>query len=280
MIARALAYLKTRNRSTATLFRPAAALIGRLRYAQKFVVVGLVLLVPLGFVVRAYVGLQHDQITATSRERDAARYLRPLVDLLADLVQARHMAVTRGHDDSLDLTADINRMDDIDRRRGDPIGVHRDWQATRGLVIAAIGDHTGKTPEQRFQAYNAASDSIQALSARVGEASRLISDPELDCYYLADILRLRIPALYDRAVRSADRVALPPTGPNADAFDIFVELGMDFGVMSSTRTLIAQAVRAIEANTRDDQVRRTVKEHFEALDTHAAAMGDRLSRAV
>ena len=48
------------SRVLGPLFGPAAALIGRLRYAQKFVVVGLVLLIPLGFVATAYVRLQRD----------------------------------------------------------------------------------------------------------------------------------------------------------------------------------------------------------------------------
>ena len=50
------------SRALRPLFRPAAALLGRLRYAQKSVVVGLVLLIPLGFVTTAYVDLQRDQI--------------------------------------------------------------------------------------------------------------------------------------------------------------------------------------------------------------------------
>ena len=51
------------------LFWPAAALLGRLRYAQKFVVVGLVLLIPLGVTAGAYVDLQRGQIAFSEKER-------------------------------------------------------------------------------------------------------------------------------------------------------------------------------------------------------------------
>ena len=50
-------------------FRPATALVGRLRYAQKFTVVGIVLLVPLGFVATAYVQSQREQIAFSAKER-------------------------------------------------------------------------------------------------------------------------------------------------------------------------------------------------------------------
>ena len=40
---------------------PATALMGRLKYAQKFVVIALVLLAPLAFVARSYLAQQNGQ---------------------------------------------------------------------------------------------------------------------------------------------------------------------------------------------------------------------------
>jgi hypothetical protein len=77
------------------IFRPATALASRLRYAQKFAVAGLVLMVPLGFVAKAYVDLQNGQIAASAGERSGVAYLTQLLDLMSDLAEARHLAVTR-----------------------------------------------------------------------------------------------------------------------------------------------------------------------------------------
>ena len=76
-------------RLLAGLFRPAAVLLGRLRYVRKFALVGMVLLVPLGFVAGAYVDLQRDQIDFSAEERRGVVLMAPLVDLTAVLVAAR-----------------------------------------------------------------------------------------------------------------------------------------------------------------------------------------------
>src|SRR4051794_30292839 len=90
------------SRLLASLFRPATALVGRLRYAQTFVVVGLVLLVPLGLVAYAYVAQQRAQIDFSARERQGVTMLAPLITLTADTVRARHAAAAGGRVVNLD----------------------------------------------------------------------------------------------------------------------------------------------------------------------------------
>ena len=57
-------------------FRPAIALMVRLKYAQKFVLIGLVLLAPLAFVSHAYLGQQGAQTAFSSKERVGTRSRR------------------------------------------------------------------------------------------------------------------------------------------------------------------------------------------------------------
>ena len=76
------------------LFAPAARLVGRLRYAQKFVVVGLVLVVPLGFVAAAYVDLQRQMVAFSSAELRGIGYMTPLLNLTSRLVEERHRSLT------------------------------------------------------------------------------------------------------------------------------------------------------------------------------------------
>ena len=50
-------------------FIPADRLISRLRYSQKFVLIGLVLILPLGWVVKSYVGVQSTNTSFADKER-------------------------------------------------------------------------------------------------------------------------------------------------------------------------------------------------------------------
>src|SRR2546423_12848501 len=90
-------------------FRPATALVGRLRYAHKFVVVGIVLLVPLGFVATAYVQSQHQQIAFSAKERQGVALMTPLVTLVADTVLTRHLTTASADPDHTEPGADPDR---------------------------------------------------------------------------------------------------------------------------------------------------------------------------
>ena len=68
------------------VFRPTTALMGRLKYAQKFALIGCVLLAPLVFVAYSYFGLQGTNKAFSAKERVGVAYLEPLNALLGKLV--------------------------------------------------------------------------------------------------------------------------------------------------------------------------------------------------
>src|SRR5690349_14984220 len=75
------------------VLNPAAQLVGRLRYWQKFLLIGLVLVAPLGYVVVSYLGVQSRDTSFALKERVGIVYMRPTTELLAQLVAARALAV-------------------------------------------------------------------------------------------------------------------------------------------------------------------------------------------
>ena len=64
-------------RVLAMLFAPGTTLLGRLRYAKKFAFIGLVLLLPLAYVTRAYVRVQDEQIAFSAKEIPVGRVGQP-----------------------------------------------------------------------------------------------------------------------------------------------------------------------------------------------------------
>ena len=72
---------------------PAAGLIGRLRYSQKFLLIGLVLIAPLVYVVVSYLGVQSRDTSFAVKEQVGVVYLRPATQLLDRVVDARAVAV-------------------------------------------------------------------------------------------------------------------------------------------------------------------------------------------
>jgi len=262
------------SRACAPLFGPAAALIGRLRYAHKFVVVGLVLLIPLGFVATAYVGLQRDQIAFSAKERSGVAYLAPLVDLAARVAQSRHAAV--GGEAAAD--PDTAAVDAVNRQYGAVLGTAPAWAAARRLVVAAQ-QPTGSAAE-RYASYNRALVALQDLIVQVGDESNLTLDPDLDTYYLMDTLQFRLPVLLDHAGRSADVALLALARPASAKTDALIDLGLTNGVLTTTRATIARAVATIIAKTADGDVRRRTMDNFRWLDSATAALTATVTAAV
>jgi len=267
------------RRVLAGLFRPAARLLGRLRYAQKFAVVGLVLLVPLGFVAGAYVDLQRDQIAFSAKERSGVVLMGPLVDLTAHLVQERHQVATGAR-----VTADLtSRLADIDRANeqvNQELDTGDAWRDTRRLVLdaQAAGTHPS--------AYDIAVDSLLALIVRVGDASNLTLDPDIDSYYLVDTLQFRLPVLLDVAGRGSDTAASPGgpdgtvAGPGGPSAEVTMQLGLNHGVITDMRKALARAASAVVNQTADPGVRAGAQTGFDRLDAATAKLDGALSASI
>ncbi|OLB74313.1 MAG: hypothetical protein AUI14_23840 [Actinobacteria bacterium 13_2_20CM_2_71_6] len=267
------------SRALKLVFGPAAALVGRLRYAQKFVVVGIVLLVPLGFVAMAYVQLQHQQIAFSAKERKGVALMAPLIMLTADLAEARHRAVVPSGESDQDpvpnLDRDIATVDALDRRYGADLRSTAEWTRTRDLVGRARG--TAGPASGQYAAYNAATEALLTLIVHVGDESNLTLDPDLDTYYLMDTLQFRLPVLLDTAGRSVDRATLARGRTDTDAL---IELGLDNGVLVGTRNAVDRAVGTVAAKTADPGVRASTLAHVAELDARLGTVTAVLTTAV
>src|SRR5262249_1970291 len=80
------------SRVVATFFSPSRALMARMKYLEKFLLISVLFVIPLGTVLYAYVTDANTQIDFTRAEQAGTRYLRPVYALSADVLQARSLA--------------------------------------------------------------------------------------------------------------------------------------------------------------------------------------------
>jgi diguanylate cyclase (GGDEF)-like protein len=260
------------------LFAPAARLVGRLRYAQKFVVVGLVLVVPLGFVATAYVDLQRRVVAFSSAELRGIEYMTPLVNLTARVVEERHRSLTAANQPQLNMDADLNAVDRINGRYGTLLQANDNWRVARALVVTAVTSQAN--PEVRFREYNTATDALLGLIVLIGDHSNLTLDPDLDTYYLMDTLQFRLPVVLDTAGRAVDRIAIGMTSPVDETTDILIDLGLYNGVLNSARSLTAHGVQTVAATTADPAVRSLITAHFADFDRSISELSAGLTEVV
>jgi methyl-accepting chemotaxis protein len=187
------------------LLTPGVALINRLRYPAKFLLVTLVMLIPMvvmGWLLIAEIGQKVDALKA---ERVGLEYLGGIRPLIQHIPQHRGMsgAFLSGNDSfrpkMVSKQASIDGMFEGLRQVDDKLGerlqtgdrVQRlasEWQSLKRDVFAM-------TPKQSLQAQSRLVANIIDLGHHVADTSGLILDPELDSYYLMDLVVMQMPIL-------------------------------------------------------------------------------------
>jgi methyl-accepting chemotaxis protein len=206
-----------------TVLRPAIALLDRMSYARKIVVVGLVLALPLGIVSWAYVGVQRANIGFTEREREGVRYLKPLMDVLLSTEDARDRVASGTDPGSANVAGAVSAMSSVDAVGGS-LGVTDDWNKVR-TALESAGSAQGK--EAAVTAWNAAADGLLALISKVSDQSNLTLDPDLDSYYVMDAVVFRLPIILDLTMRGADAALLASNGKVVTDRATQVDLAVD-----------------------------------------------------
>ncbi|GGK33865.1 chemotaxis protein [Pilimelia terevasa] len=234
------------------LFAPAAALLGRLRYAQKAMVVAAVLFLPLAFVTLGYVNIQRGQVAFSALEREGIAYLRPLQELGARAVDARHRAVTGAAPAGAEVAAAVAAVDAVDRRHGATLETTAAWTAAKEKLSAAGRAAPG---QPTLTAYGEALDGLLGLVVRVSDKSNLTLDPDLDTYYIMDALMFRLPVLLDATGRAVDTAAVHAAGPEPARRAAQFDLAVASGAIRGTRDAVATGMETGMANTASAEFR-------------------------
>jgi diguanylate cyclase (GGDEF)-like protein len=246
------------------LFRPAALVLGRLRFAVKFLVVGLVLAVPLGVVAFAYADEQRSAVAATNTERVGWTAMVPLVRLSQDVAAARHVAVSTGSGTSVPA-ADIQAVDRAQDRDGTSLGTVAQWSELRQqLAVARLT--TGRATA--LAAYDGVAIGLQALLQSVADGSKLSVDPGLDAAYLVEVVDVRLPQLVDVATRMVDQLRVDAGEHSSYQLQVQVlgQLGVTLGSIDSADSALDSAIQTAALHSDDSGVRAALSPRLARLD--------------
>jgi diguanylate cyclase (GGDEF)-like protein len=264
------------KRIAAAFFRPAAKMLSRLQFAQKFLVLALVLALPLAVVVIAYGNGQRHEIGTAAHERVGVAAMRPLLALVPHVAAMRHAATINPGTPSTDavMAPLISAVDSTQRRYARQLDTGAAWSDAREQLVAA-----GRTtdPAKRVTAYNTAMDSLLALINRVGDASELTLDPDLDTYYLADAIQFRLAALLDAATTVVDKTAKAPRGKGPAEAGVLSSVGVALGTMRTEGAALDQGISTAAARTRDPQVSALLRLRLAEVDKAISDLTSRLS---
>jgi methyl-accepting chemotaxis protein len=150
----------------------------KLTIAHKLGLASLLFLIPIAYLLWALIAQQNIAIDFAAKERVGTFYLRGLAQI--------HLALTGAALDSHQtVPSDLPQVTDLESKFGDSM-------ESADLAAKAAPDVANAKPATLD------TTSLRNLIGRIGDKSNLILDPDLDSFYVMDLVVVKMPDLIDR----------------------------------------------------------------------------------
>jgi len=177
-----------------------------LKVWQKLLVVGVILMLPFGAVTWRMVSSINALGTEFARQESRGlEYYTPLLVLLNDLQEQRGLtSIWLSGDASFkarvdakheDVEKDVRIVDEVDQRLDGTLHTRARWTELSDDIRNLASRSSNTTPSESFELHSRTIEKTIALLTRVGDASNLTLDPDLDSYYVMNILIFQGPEL-------------------------------------------------------------------------------------
>ncbi|MFL5801548.1 MAG: PAS domain S-box protein [Roseiflexaceae bacterium] len=189
------------------LFTPAIALMNRLTYPRKFVLISLLLVAPLALALTLLILSIDSGVEVARLELQGNAYLRPLRKLMEHALKDKMLANdylfgnTALHEALIDNQAQIDRdfqeLRAVDQRFGAELQTTAQLQALEASWNDLKSDVLNSSIHGSADLHTKLIADTRALISLVGDTSHLILDPNLDSYYAMDAVLLKLPEAQD-----------------------------------------------------------------------------------
>lgn len=188
-------------------FTPAIALMNRLKYPQKFLLISLVFILPLALVMNFLMTELDSRIEFTQKEIYGNIYLRPINQLWRSIPVRQIILQQQFYKDALTLgqipptqelakiEADIAdgfaKLTKLDKQIGQALKTDKKLESLkfRWQSVHNSQEFLG------FRNHDLLLEEINAFRRHIVDFSNLILDPDLDTYYLMDTICFKLPEM-------------------------------------------------------------------------------------
>jgi signal transduction histidine kinase len=196
------------------IFAPAMAVMNRLSYGRKFVLIGMLLAIPGAALLSLQLSSAEQAIDFGRRERAGVAYLEPLWSALHALERQRILDAAQAppaEREAARLAANraMEAMDEVDRRLGDALGTRETWEAIRS-AWASEGIAGARLPARV----------VALMLPLVANTSNLILDPDLESYWLVEAYVGKLPQLAEAIALTGEADRAPGSDGAARAGDV------------------------------------------------------------
>ena len=240
-------------------FEPVRRAMGFLPLALKFVVIGLVFALPLGYTVNSFNQVENGQIAFSTKEQVGLKYLTPAFELLKAGVQARIDAVdgVPGVPGVVDSAYD--EVKKVEAELGEGLLTTKAFAAMTETLdtVRAEADGYSDDASAAFAGWGSFNASVVSLITAAGDGSNLTLDPDVDTYYIMNSIVFQAPSMYDALGQMGD-VLHTPDGAQAcgtpDVVDQSIAFAVCYGNATNTNSGISAGIEIALTSTKDKTI--------------------------
>jgi methyl-accepting chemotaxis protein len=186
--------------------------MNRFNYNQKFMLIGILFLVPILFMSYSLTSRIQETIRIGKNEQHGVEYLKPVQQLLIAVQKHRGLANAYLSGDKSkqanlaklekELQSYVQAINGMDDRYGDAFGTHSVWSGLETRLSMLQGEYMKLSAKASFDKHTALINDLLSFNITVSDASGLTLDPEKHTYYLMDMLVQRLPLLTEMIGRT------------------------------------------------------------------------------
>ncbi|MBI5120459.1 MAG: methyl-accepting chemotaxis protein [Rhodospirillales bacterium] len=238
-------------------------MLDHLKIDRKLTLLSLVFVIPAAFLAWLLIAQSNKDIDFAFKEELGSRYIAALRGLEVELTGS--YAAT-----SLDASAFASgqdRLETVHHSVGAEVGDSEVYPP----ILDAIKTLKAAAPGQRPGAYKDAVAAVRAAISRVGDASNLILDPDLDSFYAMDLAVVKLPELTDSSAQVLETAleAVSGAGDLARAAEFLKRKGAFQAAMDGT----AGSLDAGYRGNADGLMKAALDKPFSALKEAVDAYG-------
>jgi len=182
--------------------------VKNLTIGNKLALLGIMFMIPFAAVTYIMVSsINSEKVEFARLELLGTEYYTPLSALLKDLQNHNTLAAAllsgdASYADKLaagrnDVEADIAKVDEVDSHLDSALHTSELWKALRGSVQELIDETPKLSAAESLDRHQKAIDATVFLISKVSDNSKLTLDPDIDSYYMMNIVMFQGPATCD-----------------------------------------------------------------------------------
>lgn len=189
------------------LLKPFAIMMSRLKYAQKFILLSVILLIPLAVLLVSLLSQLQKEIEFVKNERTGVEYIKSIFPVVLQVQQHRGTANGALNGD----TSARARLEEIQQQvetlievvntkqsaLAGELGATEQWKAIEQSWNTLQSQALTLTPEQSIGEHTRLVQQMLDLAVFAADQSGLTLDPEIDSYYVMDLMVNRLPVLIE-----------------------------------------------------------------------------------